>query len=81
MSRASLALAVSLLALASSACTLGPRGVVPPVALPPVTAPQTFAPLNGPAQVVTVAPVPAEWWRSFGNTDIDTLVAEAQGRS
>lgn len=71
-------LAIPLLALATSACTLGPRTIVPQVALPPATAPQVFAPTGGPAQVTGLAPVSAEWWRNFGNGDLDALVAEAQ---
>ncbi|WP_010184940.1 efflux transporter outer membrane subunit [Sphingomonas sp. PAMC 26605] len=70
-------IATSLLALGVSACAMGPRDVVPPVALPPATAPQSFAPPQGPTQLTRLAEVPRDWWRAFANSELDALVGEA----
>lgn len=71
-------IAISLFALGVSACTMGPRDVVPSVELPPATAPQSFAPPQGPTQRTRLAPVARDWWRTFGSSDLDALVEEAR---
>ena len=68
---------IFLLGLSVAACSVAPRIVVPPVTLPPAPVPQDFAPVHGPDQLAQLAPVPVQWWRTFGNTDLDALVEEA----
>ncbi|MEG3175567.1 efflux transporter outer membrane subunit [Sphingomonas sp. RB3P16] len=66
-----------LILLSTTACTLGPRNLVPPIALPAPVAPQAFAPARGPGQATQLAAVPAAWWQGFGSSALDALVAEA----
>ena len=68
---------IFLLGLSVAACSVAPRIVLPPITLPPVPVPQDFAPVHGPDQLAQLAPVPVQWWRTFGNTDLDALVEEA----
>lgn len=68
---------IFLLGLSVAACSVAPRIVVPPITLPPAPVPQDFAPVHGPDQLAQLAPVPVQWWRTFGNTDLDALVEEA----
>jgi NodT family efflux transporter outer membrane factor (OMF) lipoprotein len=68
-------------ALSVSACSVGPRATPPAIALPPAPVAQSFAPVRGPDQGARVAPVPAQWWRSFGSAELDTLVTEAEAHA
>jgi NodT family efflux transporter outer membrane factor (OMF) lipoprotein len=68
---------IFLLGLSVAACSVAPRIVLPPITLPPAPVPQDFAPVHGPDQLAQLAPVPVQWWRTFGNTDLNALVEEA----
>ncbi|MDP1027927.1 efflux transporter outer membrane subunit [Sphingomonas sp. KR1UV-12] len=70
-------IATLLLGGALSACTVGPHDLDAHASLPPAPVAQRFAPATGPSQATRIAPVPADWWRSFGNAQLDALVDEA----
>ncbi|MEO9130378.1 MAG: efflux transporter outer membrane subunit [Sphingomonas sp.] len=72
---------MALLGLSVAACSMGPRAVLPPIVLPPAPVPQDFAPVRGLDQVAQLAPVPVQWWRTFGNADLNVLVDEALGHA
>ena len=74
-------LAILLLAGATGACTMGPRTLDAHASLPPAPAAQTFAPASGTDQSTTLPAVPAEWWRTFGSAQLDTLIDEAQAHA
>jgi NodT family efflux transporter outer membrane factor (OMF) lipoprotein len=66
-----------LVALAVTACSVGPHDLDPHAALPPVRPAGPIAPGAGPAQTVTAAKVAPDWWRAFGSPQLDALVDEA----
>ena len=63
-------LALVTLACATTGCVLGPD-----YARPTVEVPQTYRFAGEVAAVSTLAEVPS-WWRSFGDSELDALVAE-----
>lgn len=69
--------AILILAATTAACTVGPRDLDAHAALPPAPVAETIAPVSGAAQIVAAAAVRADWWRAFGNTELDTLVDAA----
>ncbi len=68
---------ILLLAVATAACTVGPRDLDAHASLPPPPVAEDFAPTSGSAQATVMAPVHADWWRGFGSTDLDALVDAA----
>lgn len=69
---------VPLLALCASACALGPRDPTPKVTPPPAPDAAPIRPLAGPAQAFSAGVErPADWWRAFGNADLNALVDQA----
>jgi len=66
-----------LAALAATGCSLARPDLDAHAPLPPAAAPERFAPLAGPAQATVTNAVAADWWRAFGNVDLDRLVDEA----
>jgi NodT family efflux transporter outer membrane factor (OMF) lipoprotein len=59
--------------LALAGCDLGPRPVPPMISMPPAWDAQSkAAPTAWPAQ---------DWWKNFGSTELDQLIAEAQANN
>jgi NodT family efflux transporter outer membrane factor (OMF) lipoprotein len=69
--------ALALFALSVTACTIGPHDLDPHASVPPPKLPERIAPAAGPEQVTRDIPVARDWWRAFGNADLDALVDEA----
>ncbi|WP_157216588.1 efflux transporter outer membrane subunit [Flavisphingomonas formosensis] len=70
--------AIPLLALATSACALGPKSPTTAISLPPPANAATIPSAAGPAQqVVPGAAVRADWWRLFDAPLLDALVDRA----
>ena len=68
-------LALLLAGVCTTGCTLGPRDLNPHAELPAAPPlPEPISPATGPVQAISDTPARSDWWRSFGNADIDRLV-------